>query len=118
MTKTLQILTPTNRLPERVREENNGFHHLLPRYREGAISFEVFKKDKTGKLNTRVSNEGGREDHGHARKVKATAEMGVRGEGSGVGEKASLRSNDKTQKEARKEEEVKRARLRKRGSRG
>lgn len=119
MPQSLQILTPTNRLPERVREENNGFHHLLPRFREGLISFEVFGRDKAGRLNTGIIHEeGGRKERQSARKVETATAVGVRGEGGGMGQEASLQPPEKKKRRkkspARTEETVKNARSRKR----
>lgn len=49
LTKT--IATPTDRLmTEREHEENQGFHHLLPRFRQGKMSFERFAKTEIGKI--------------------------------------------------------------------
>lgn len=123
MSRNVQISTPTNRLPEFVREQNNGFHHLLPRYREGVISFEVFKRNSKGRLNTGiVHDEGGRKEHHRAREVEATAEMGIRGEGSRVGKEASLQPPEEKKRRkkspARTQEAVTKARTRKRNNRG
>lgn len=38
------ICPPTNNLPERVQEDNNGFHHLMPHLRLGRISGEEFAR--------------------------------------------------------------------------
>jgi hypothetical protein len=45
------ISTPTDiYMPERAHEENQGFHHLLPRFRQGKISFERFAKVEVRKI--------------------------------------------------------------------
>lgn len=107
------IATPTNDLPERVREDNQDFHHLMPHLRVGRISFEVFDRETVAKIPVDFDFElgGGKDDN--ARKEQKAAKVGVRGQGSEVGEEAPLQPDQAKAKE----EVVKKARSRKKGSR-
>lgn len=102
------ILTPTDNLPERIREINNDFHHLLPRFRHGKVSTEVFGKSRLG---TTISGRAIEfEEARDASKKPQAATLGVRGQRPKVGSEASLRQ---AQPQAQKEE-VRSARSRKR----
>lgn len=101
------ITTPTNEQSDKLIEQNNGYFRLLPRFREGVISFEVFDKRKRDRLpiDPYIMEEYG------ASEKQETTKVGLRGQGSGVGKKASLQP---TEKRAKAEEAVTRAKARKR----
>lgn len=103
------ITTPTNEQPDKLIEQNNGYFRLLPRFREGVISFEVFDKRKRDRLPIDPYI---MEDD-NASKKQTAAKVGLRGQGGSVGKAASLQP---TEKRAKAEEAVTRAKARKRSS--
>lgn len=113
-----KILTPTRENSERVLDENQAFHHLMPHLRDGRISREVFSKsnlariplDPDVELERRLTS---------ASEIKKAAKVGVRGQGSSVGEAAPLQPTEKKPEKAQgrkkaSEEAVTKAKARKR----
>ena len=107
--KTKVIMTPTEEaMDHRDQENNNGFHHLLPKLRYGkVVSDQIFSRREVLRLSVDpdVLEEGRRKKTENAVQEQEAAPVPVREIRESVGEKAPLRQGA--------EETVKKARARK-----